>query len=124
MKTITTLSMTLLLLAACATGPISERIASKSVAEKNEYLLSKCEDEAWRGHDVGDHHHYSLTPENKAHQANIKKICKELATTSGNKVHLIKQCKTEAGNGTYGGKFVFDKHVANLTEICDAFAAY
>lgn len=113
---------TLILLAACATGPISERIANKSSAEQNEYLLTECEDESWRGHDAGDHYHYAHKPENEAHAKNMKKICKELTQPTTNKAALIQQCKTEAASGTYGGKFVFAKHVQNLTEICDGFA--
>lgn len=110
----------LLVVGACA--PIAERVASRPPAERAEFLAAECEDESWRGHDVGEHYHYTHRPENKEHAANVVKICRELSKPASDKRKLIEQCKTEAEGGTYKGKFVFQKHVDSLKEICDGFS--
>lgn len=111
----------LLTIAACSTTPLKERVAGKSQEERGSYLLAKCEDESWRGHDTSKHHHFRDKPENKTHAANMVKICEQLATAPANKAKLVSECKKEAANGSYETEFYFKEHAEILTEICEAF---
>lgn len=123
MKKIALSILSLALVSACVTQPIKEQLEGKSNEEKKQVLLRNCIMEANNGHDSYSHDdHYKYMPENRKHQDNVRKICNELANSSGNKQSLIQECKTEAGAGIYANKDFFSVHKKRLNEICDGFA--
>lgn len=111
------------LLAACSYQPIAPQLQGKTITEQNAFLVDECEDEAWRGHDSGSHHHNGHKPENKAHVENMKRICNALAKPNADTKTLIKQCKAEAQNkAAFSSEVRVNEHSARLLEICDGFA--
>lgn len=124
MKTLSMMLLLPMILAACSYEPIAPQLKDKTLTEQKAFLLDECEDESWRGHDSGDHHHNMHKPENKAHIENIKRICKSLAMPNPDKKTLIPQCKIEAKNKAAfsNDKFVTE-HANRLVEICDGFAS-
>jgi hypothetical protein len=123
MKSKTTLLFTSLLLTACSYTPIAPQLQGKTIAEQNAFLVDECEDEAWRGHDSGSHHHNLHKPETQAHKGNMERICHALAKPEADKKTLLAQCKVEAKNqAAFNNKRLMAEHTDRLLEICDGFA--